>query len=264
MLAATGGGDGATGYPGGVYESSDGGTTWTQATVGRSFSVAWDPSNASNAIADTTSDAGGTPTTVAYTTDGGATWTPAYVNGASNASGAGHSELAYAPSAPGVVYASVDNNSGELDRSADGGQTWTVQSTGTGIINQGWYANAIWVDPTNSAHLIVGGLDLWQSINSGGAWTQISDWTQTPNSPHADHHAIVADPGYNGTTDQTVYFGNDGGLYCAANLSLVTTTTTGWTDDNNGLAITQFYSGAGHAGVTASLNNNIVPIIGGA
>lgn len=193
----------------------------------------------------------------------------------SAASLAGHSVLAYAASSPGVIYASVDQNGGEVAKSSDGGQTWSVLTAvpsepasdsctnNAYLCGQGWYANSLWVDPTNASHLIVGGLDLFQSTNGGTSWTQISDWTNTPVSPHADHHAIVADSGFNGGTDTAVYFGNDGGLYAAAN-PLNVTKLSGWTELNNGLAITQFYGGAGHAGVTASANGNIVPVVGGA
>ncbi len=250
---------------GGVYRSTDNGSTWaevynTSISGHRSLDVAFDPNNASNAIIDTG------PGTIAYSTDGGATWTSVTVLTSIPSWPDGHSELAYAPNSVGVVYASVDNSStssGQVYRSANGGQTWTLESSPAHLNNQGWYANTLWVDPTNAAHLIVGGLDLWQSIDSGATWTQISDWTQTPTSPHADQHVIVADPGYNGTTDQTVYFGNDGGLYGATDVTAVTK-TSGWSDLNNGLAITQFYGGAGHAGVTATANGSIVPIIGGA
>jgi len=258
----------------GVYRSTDGGTGWTRTSPSRSLEVAFDPSNPSDAMMDAAPSnyvTGITPTVtgdsvIAYSSDAGATWTPVTVD--TNAPNGGHVEFAYSTSNPGTVYASVDNDirsnpDGRVYKSADGGHSWTLQST-PDHLTQGWYANTIWVDPANAAHLIIGGLDLWQSSDSGASWTRISDWAKTPRSPHADQHVIFSDPGYDGVTNRKIYFATDGGLYQAADLSGVTSTTTGWTNLNNGLAITQFYSSAGHDGVTASLNNNIVPVIGGA
>src|SRR5512141_949336 len=60
-------------------------------------------------------------------------------------------------------------------------------------------------------------------------------------SPHADQHIIVQSSGFNGSTNKTLYFGNDGGIYRAADFSRVAR-TSGWTNLNNNLGITQFYS----------------------
>lgn len=58
----------------------------------------------------------------------------------------------------------------------------------------------------------------------------------------------MSDPGYNGTTNTRVYFGNDGGLYKADNVLTVTNAVDGgFTSLNNNLGITQFYSAAGSA-----------------
>ncbi|MCL5674864.1 MAG: hypothetical protein M1501_03870 [Candidatus Omnitrophica bacterium] len=271
MLAATGGyatGE-STFVTGGIYRSTNGGSTWTEVATGRSLDVAFDPNNSSNAVADIDDPYNTGTVAIEYSTNGGQTWTvsnlgtPMY----------GRAELSYAKSTSNLVYASYDNTNnqsvingqkmdGDIYKSTDGGQTWTYIST-PDHLSQGWYANTIWVSPTNSNHLVIGGLNLWQSTDGGNTWTQISDWTNTPTSPHADHHVIISDPGYNGSTDRKVYFGDDGGLYFANDVTAVTT-TSGWTELNNGLAITQFYSVAGHSTAVAAQNNNITPIIGGA
>ena len=54
--------------------------------------------------------------------------------------------------------------------------------------------------------------------DGGVGLTRISQWFSAPNSAHADHHVIVAHPGFNGTSNTTVFFGNDGGLYRADDL----------------------------------------------
>ncbi len=78
-------------------------------------------------------------------------------------------------------------------------------------------------------------------------WTQISDWSLAPASPHADHHAIVEQPGFNGTTNRTVWFANDGGVYGTTNVYTagVASRSAGWAAFNNNLGITQFYGAAG-------------------
>lgn len=187
--------------------------------------------------------------------------------------GGGRTSLAYAPSVPGTVYASVDYQLGTIFKSADGGKTWiqqaVVQANGENLFSisiggdQGWYDDPLWVDPTNANHLVAGGIDLWQSTDGGSTWVKISDWTNTPTSPHADHHALAADPGYNGTSDTLFFDGDDGGIYKTSDI-LTATTTSGWTFLVNGLGDTQFYSVAGLASAISSSRGGIAPIIGGA
>jgi hypothetical protein len=103
------------------------------------------------------------------------------------------------------------------------------------------------VDPTNPAHLVFGGIDLYRSTTSGATWSKISTWSKEPKSPHADHHIIVSDPGYDGGSNSRVYVGNDGGIYKADDIKAVTSgdPPNGWTNLNNNLFITQFYGAAG-------------------
>ena len=222
----------------GCFRSADGGATWTKVDTARTLDVKFDPNNGNNAIS------GRDDGFVSYSTDAGVTWTSSIL------SGAGRVEIAYAKNTADLVYASVDVNNGSVYRSTDGGRTWVFRIIGHLDVS-GWYANAIWVDPTNGNQLVIGGLDLYRSSNAGASFTKISTWQSSPASPHADHHVIVSDPGYNGSTNRRVYFGNDGGIYRANDITLVNetdSTNNGWTKLNNGLAITQFYSGASGPG----------------
>ncbi|HKC66277.1 MAG TPA: Calx-beta domain-containing protein, partial [Pyrinomonadaceae bacterium] len=142
---------------------------------------------------------------------------------------------------------------GEVYRSSDGGQTYTLVNTGKNYLNmQGWYDNTIWVDPTNSNTIIVGGIDLWRgtydSASGSVTLTKISQWQSAPASAHADNHMIVESSQFNGSTNKTVYFGNDGGIYATTDVYNVgsPSLTSGWNSLNNGLGITQFYGGAGN------------------
>jgi hypothetical protein len=99
--------------------------------------------------------------------------------------------------------------------------------------------------------VIVGGIDLWRSVDGGDTLAEISTWW-APGSAHADHHAIVSHPGYDGGPNRTVFFGNDGGIYRAADVRALggepePPHVAGWTELVNNYGVTQFYGGAGNA-----------------
>ncbi len=215
----------------GIWRSSDGGESWERVYTGRSNDIDVDPNNDSLLIAGTWGKA-------LYSTDKGINWNTA---SGLESIGSRRIEIAYARSNSQIVYASIDNNNGEVYKSTDGGQTYNLVNTGNSYLgSQGWYDNALWVDPTNPDHLIVGGLDLWRSTDGGINFTKISTWWQAPNSPHADHHFIIEHPDYDAIDNKQVYFANDGGVYTAANIE-VAQGSTGWQELNNQLTITQFY-----------------------
>ena len=225
----------------GIHRSIDGGATWTRVTANLNrayFDIDFDPTNSQLAIA-------GSLEISVYTIDGGQTWTNASFPGIASST---RVELAYAQSSPNIVYASVAQNGGEVYRSTTGGQAFTQVNTGTLLLAaQGNYTNIIWVNPQDPTFVLVGGVDVWKSTDSGQNFTKISNWPNAPtSSAHADQHMIVAHPGFNNTTNKTVYFGNDGGLYRTNDVTTAAQ-TTGWTNMNNGLGITQFYGAAGNS-----------------
>jgi len=214
----------------GIWTSDDGGASWQSRYTGRVFDVDAHPTNNNLLIA------GGEGVGL-YSTDGGNSWQTA----TGIVGDTGRVEIAYAKGSPTTVYTSVNVNSGEVWKSTDGGQTYALVNTGNSPLGgQGWYDNALWVDPTNSEHLIVGGINLWQSNDGGTTFSEISTWWKAPNSAHADQHFIVEHPEYNGTTNKQVYFTNDGGVYTTPDVS-VALDDVGWQELNNQLAITQFY-----------------------
>src|SRR5262249_19217252 len=80
----------------------------------------------------------------------------------------------------------------------------------------------------------------------------ISTWWAA-TSAHADHHAIVSRPDYDGKHKRTVFFGNDGGIFEANDITVVGSEAKppyvkGWTALSDGYGVTQFYAGAGHVG----------------
>lgn len=157
---------------------------------------------------------------------------------------------------------------------------------GSQFLNQGWYDNVIAVDPTDENKVWAGGVDLFRSDNGGVNWAVASYWwfqgngtppnNGDPQLVHADNHVLVFHPNYNGSTNQTLFAGNDGGIYRSDNAKTgnvgyaggitpgggaITPTspicgnefTPGgfftvpspviWGPLNNGYAVTQFYHG---------------------
>ena len=205
--------------------------------------------------------------------------------------------LAIAPSNQNVVYAVAASNttSGNFKagglhavlRSTDGGMTWAARVRNTNptklntvlltnpiiafqtecgsgaseFFNQGWYDNVIAVDPADPDRVWVGGIDLFRSDDGGANWGVASFWWVATSSAayvHADQHVIVFDPAYNGTTNTTMFVGNDAGLFRTNNARGTTgkattdvcggNTSVGWTTVNNGYAVTQFYHGLPYPG----------------
>jgi hypothetical protein len=178
---------------------------------------------------------------VAYSNDGASTFVILQVAPAAN-DRQSPVHLAYASATPGLVYASIDRNDGEVWRSNNGGLNWAL----AGTPHQGpagGVHSAIWVDPLDSNRVVVGGVDIWLSLDGAATFHRISDWSQWPASLHADQQVIYSDPGYGRNGNARVYFANDGGLYKAENFASVTP-TTGRTNLDNGLGIAQFWGGA--------------------
>lgn len=154
------------------------------------------------------------------------------------------------------------------------------------FLNQGWYDNVIAVDPTDPDKVWAGGVDLFRSDNGGVNWAVASYWwfqvngtppnNGDPQFAHADNHIIAFHPNYNGTSNQTMYVGSDGGIFKTENAKsgnvgyvngitpsggTITSSspicgnefTPGgfftvpspvvWNPLNNGYAVTQFYHG---------------------
>ena len=126
-------------------------------------------------------------------------------------------------------------------------------------VPMGWHCNVVAVDPTNADRVWIGGVDLFRSEDGGKTWGEVSFWwnggSNQKSYVHADQHVILFDPDYNGTTNQTLFATNDGGIYRTdnANDGIVDGTlgacrgddsSVAFTSLNNNYGVTQFYHGA--------------------
>ena len=224
----------------GIFRSTDGGGTWSLPRLTTNgMDILFHPTDGTKCIAG---DGSGH---AYYSADRGVTWMVA--NGFPQ--GAGRIELAYARSNPTIVYASVDAGGGMVFQSTNGGQTYTLKSSGYNYLAAGYYANAVWVDPTNPNTLVVGGAPLYRSTDGAVTFTQIDVGL------HVDYHAIVNHPNYNGTTNQIVFVGQDGGIYKTEDV-LTASTDADFTNLNHNLGITQFYGAAGNVASGTIIGGN--------
>ena len=214
----------------GLWRSADNGATFTLAATGIT------PQDVDFSPADSLQAVAGGYGAIVYSWDGGATW--------QNAGGlpmsSGRIELAFARSQPHTIYALVDTAGGTLYRSTNAGATFSLTSATPLLDNgQGWYDAALWVNPKDANHVVVGGVNLRQTFDGGATWNWIGDRI------HVDQHVIVEDPRFDDVNNRTVFIGNDGGVYRAGNIR--SAAQTGYTALNNNLGVTQFYGGAGSA-----------------
>jgi len=232
----------------GIFRSDDPDRAqWAEVFAGNVADVAFAPGDPTRVVAGGLRDG-----KVRVSDDGGVTWREA-----AGLSGSGRVEVTFAAADPDVVYASLDRSGGRIFRSDDGGETFAARNAdgpngfaAQYLGQQGWYDNVIWAgDPTDADLVLVGGIDLWRSRDGGDTLAPISSWRED-GSAHADHHVIVAHPDYDGVGNRTVFFGNDGGIYCTDDVTTVGSDAdrvAGWVNLVNGYAVTQFYGAAGNA-----------------
>ena len=158
-------------------------------------------------------------------------------------------ELATAPSNDDVVYA-VPTSSISADkhlivgfyRSDDKGLTWEETENPGGerklAKNQGWYDLIIEVDPNNEDIVVAGGLYIWRTQDGGDSWKKLTSGKRSNDDyVHVDQHEIVFH------NSDTVYFGNDGGIWRSDNFTSDEPTIYNL---NNTFNVTQFYAASIH------------------
>ncbi|MEO8673193.1 MAG: hypothetical protein ABI411_17900 [Tahibacter sp.] len=259
----------------GVWTSQDGGSIFTRTQIANN--CLYISSSVTAGVESWLASCGNGSQATVYRSTDASTWTAVLTEvGMGRTSLAMRGTRAYAlaasylagPDRTGDGVGDYDAQLHALFRSDDSGQTWsaTVRNTspnwGSSLIlsgyyscatltvayGQGWYDNAIAIDPLNPDTVWVGGILLYRSDDGGFSWGR------GPNI-HPDHHVLVFDPGFNGTTNQMLYDGQDGGVYRLDNSRAALGTqpaapgsgcTSAQIDAptlNHGFAATQFYHG---------------------
>jgi photosystem II stability/assembly factor-like uncharacterized protein len=215
----------------GVFKSTNAGINWINTNSGTNANcLLIDPASTQTLYISTGGTSAGL---VKKSTDGGSTW----VTLAGGLPGSmGRIQLAMARSNSSILYASIAASSGGallgLYRTTDAGTTWTLQASSPNYLgSQGWYDNAVTVNPTDPNIVIVGGLDLYVSTTGGTGLVQKSQWatTNSQNMTHADIHRLE----YNGAN---LFCMSDGGVYKSTNNG------NNWIDLNRTLSTLQYQS----------------------
>lgn len=223
----------------GLFRSTDRGASWTEVIVSADiYDVHFHPSEPAIALCS------GRVGNIYHSENGGLTWSKSTFP--IRPPGTGTIKVEYSKSNPSIVYANTltESQAGQLYRSADGGLSFIPRGPCcTGVL---WWANCLWIDPTNPNTVIFGGGTIYRSFDGG--LTRVF-----ANALHEDHQLIVADPRYDGVTNKTVYCGTDGGLSKTTNVLRVPVpeppfgqSHIQWENLNNGLEITQFLGAAGN------------------
>lgn len=159
------------------------------------------------------------------TTDGGFSWhkktanLPEYYEG--------KIMLAYAPSNPEIVYASIGHGFSSQDgatwlcRSNDFGTNWLTINETDYSIWQGWFSHDVAISPDNPEILTAIGIRIWTSDDGGTTLTQksnnngvfINPTIEGPDGPPNYVHSDAHDVKYHPTDPNIIYIASDGGIH---------------------------------------------------
>ena len=202
LVAAVTAQDSPSGTQPGLYESTDGGQTWSVPnglSTGEAWDFAWDLAHgvviaAIGSHLYRSADNGSSFTVLSGTT------IPSVITRAALCSLPGTQDFL-------LVTADAQFNLGALLQSSDGGQTWTSLTAPPGLFGssgagQGFYDIAIAADSTTPGHWWLGGVDAWETKDGGNTWTDLA----TVSPIHPNQHALLFAGGL-------LWIGNDGGVW---------------------------------------------------
>jgi photosystem II stability/assembly factor-like uncharacterized protein len=271
----------------GVWRSNDAGTTWSQALPTTVKGGCLDLALRTDAASDYVFASCGVLDQATVYRNQSAESSSSQWTAVLSEPGMSRTSLAISPSKPSTIYAlaaAADQTLLGVYRSDQDGDpgTWVAKATGKDSVKQnavllsnpfaplcqngpidgvpmGWHCNVIAVDPLDPERVWAAGVDLFRSDDGGKNWGIASYWwtdpATDPHFVHADQHAIVFDPRYDGSSNQSLFVSNDGGVYrtdnaraaaatgnqagCNTDKSLVT-----WTSLVHQFGATQFYHGS--------------------
>ena len=231
----------------GLYKTEDGGKTWKKILKGANLStgctsIAIDPANPDVMLACMWDfrrkgweyrSGGESPTAPSASglfrsTDGGNTWTEITpeVNKGFPKKPYGRLAVAIAPSNAKRVYCFVESPESALFVSDDGGMTWEKRDKSNWMVWRPFYFANLIVDPKNPDRVFKTDGALIVSEDAGKSFAVVGGFQGT----HGDAHDVWIDP----TNTQTVFLGDDGGMWYSYNSG------SKWWKGNN-LPVSQFY-----------------------
>jgi photosystem II stability/assembly factor-like uncharacterized protein len=231
----------------GLYKTEDGGKTWKQILKGTNLStgctsIAIDPANPDVMLACMWDfrrkgweyRSGGESSTAPSasglfrSTDGGNNWTEITpeANKGFPKKPYGRLSVAIAPSNAKRVYCFVESPESALFVSDDGGMTWEKRDKSNWMVWRPFYFANLIVDPKNPDRVFKTDGALIMSEDAGKSFAVVGGF----QGMHGDAHDVWIDP----TNTQTVFVGDDGGMWYSYNGG------SKWWKGNN-LPVSQFY-----------------------
>ncbi len=202
---------------GGVYRSSNGGSSWTKVLSGKVEDIVFAPGT-------NTAYASVQGTGVYKTTDGGATW----ANASTGISAAtGRVRIAMAPSNSSILYAL---NGSKLFKTTNGGSSWSSVNTGA-CEGQCTYNQALSVNATDPNKVLIGSIRFAVSNDGGSTLSYLTATWGTNQKVHQDTHVLV----WSKNNPNRFWVGTDGGIWRSDDGG------TSYTNMNANLNVTQFY-----------------------
>ena len=197
----------------GVYQTTDGGKTWTRILFADAGSGAvdliLDPSNSRILYASTWTvrrtpyslSSGGAGSKLWKSTDSGQTWIEISSHPGFPAGLKGIIGVAVSPANSERVWALVENEpDGGLYRSDNGGDSWVKLNSDRALRQRAWYYTRIYADPVEADKLYVLNVSYHTSIDGGKTF-------KARNAPHGDHHDLWIAP----EDPDRMIMGDDGG-----------------------------------------------------
>lgn len=219
--------EGSSSYAGGLFVSTDGGTSWTRKISHNITEVVMHPTDNNTfyaAVVSSSSSDG-----VWKSTDSGATWVKTSTGLPASFS---RLRLVNSLSSPETLYALIypSGSGSSLYKTTNGGTNWSLQNSNA-CEGQCSYNQCLAIHPTNPATLIVGSIRFAKTTNSGSSLNYLTSGWGSFQKVHQDTHVLVYDP----ANGNRFWVGGDGGIWRTDDGG------SNFVNLNSDLNITQFY-----------------------